>query len=121
MQNWARWKSGVRMSVAISSAYNLDALRYRDETPLAPIDGNAILVDAVVEALPDGIKIVLVEYWVRGGSNAQKVARCRCSAATFYRRLDDGNRRVRRGVEEKRLGYARLADRRAALNIKVAT
>jgi len=120
MQNWARWKSGVRMSVAISSAYNLEAAGRYNETPLPPIDGDAILVDAVVEALPDGIKLVLTEYWVRGGRFEQKVARCRCTVSTFYRRLEDGNRQVRRGIEERRQHYARLQATRQALDIKVA-
>lgn len=120
MQNWARWRAGARMSVAISRAYNLEAAGRYDETPMPPIDGEAILVDAVVEALPDGIKLVLVEYWVRGGRFEQKVARCRCTVSTFYRRLEDGNARVRRGLEERRQHYAALQAARRALDIKVA-
>jgi len=102
MQNWARWRSGVSVSVGVSSAYQLEARGRRSETPMPLINGDAVLVDQAVEALPDGLKIVLIEYWVRGGRNEQKLKRCRCTERTFYRRLEDGNTRVRREVEARR-------------------
>lgn len=107
MQNWARWKSGAGVAMAVSSAYNLEATGAWGETPMPLIDGDAIMVDAAVESLPDGLKVVLIEYWVRGGLIDQKVRRCRCTRRTFYRRLDDANRKVVQLVQERRRSYGR--------------
>lgn len=103
MTNWARWRvAGGRISLAMSSAYSLEGRGRRDEVGVPLIDGEAEDVEKVVLALQYPLQLVLIEYWVKGGSVAQKARACRCARSTFFERLALGHKAVVDGLAQLR-------------------
>lgn len=116
MTNWARWKSGVSISAAVSSAYNMEGHGRRDETPTPLINGEAVDVDAAVKLLPAELVDVVAVWWLRGGRAEDKAARCKCSVASLYRRLDYAHGRIRAHLSALReRGNRMRRDREAAI------
>lgn len=64
MTNWARWKSGVSMSVAISGAYDLEARGRREAGSVPLLNGEASDVDAAVSSLPAELYDVVTIHWL---------------------------------------------------------
>jgi hypothetical protein len=121
MRNWAAWKvSGSSIDAAMSaahvsmtSAYSLEARGRRSDVSIPLFDAEALDVDQAVGHLPEQLKLVVAEYWLRKGTTMQKVRRCRCAVATFYRRLGHAHSRVH-------LHLAGLRQRRMAVSANVA-
>jgi hypothetical protein len=86
MTNWARWKTGAPIGLAVSGAYELEARGRREETSIPLLNGEAIDVDKAVDLLPKQVSLVVAEYWLRKGTVGRS-CRCRCSSKTFYLRL----------------------------------
>jgi hypothetical protein len=121
MRNWALWKySGSSISaamssahVAMTSAYSLEARGSRSGVSMPLFDAEALDVDQAVGVLPEPLKLVVAEYWLRKGTTMQKVRRCRCAVATFYRRLGHAHSRIH-------LHLSGLRQRRMAVSATVA-
>lgn len=118
MRNWARWRLGVPIGLAVSGAYDLEAPGRREETSIPLLNGEAMDVDKAVDELPEDLKAVVKEYWLRNGTVTQKAKACRCAIATFYRRLHQAHQRVHDHLEQLRARGARL--RQAAAVVKPA-
>lgn len=94
MTNWARWKTGAPIGLAVSSAYELEARGRREEMSIPLLNGEALDVDQGVDLLPKQVSLVVAEYWLRQGTIRQKLHRCRCSSKTFYLRLRQAHQRI---------------------------
>ena len=110
MLNWAAWRLGARTSVALSSAWALEGRGRRAEAPMPLIDSDASMVDKAVAQLPDGLRVVIEQYWVKGGRWEQKLRAARCTQRTFYRRLDDAHARIRSLLEDQRRAIERARE-----------
>jgi hypothetical protein len=101
MENWARWKSGVSISVAVSR-WGLEARGRRDVSSIPLLNGEAADVDSAVDALPPELRQAVVEYWLKKGTAEKHARACRCELRTFYRRLDHAHERIRALLRAKR-------------------
>jgi hypothetical protein len=117
MRNWARWKTGAPIGLAVSSAYELEGRGRREEAPIPLLNGEAMDVDKAVLDLPGELFQVVEQHWLKRGTVKDKARRCHCSEATFYRRLDDAHARVHIFLDANRERHRRLAahDARARL------
>ena len=102
MNNWARWRSGGGVSVAVTAAYDLEARGRREEVSMPLINGEAVDVDAAVEALPAELKQIVVEFWTKAGTIRNKANRCGSSVEPFYRKLEDAHYRIRTFLANRR-------------------
>ena len=115
MTNWARWKSGAGISVATSSAFNLEARGRREATSIPLLNGEASDVDHAVDALPPDLHKVIAVHWLdefidrRGKTrraqhaNEQQRARaCGCAPSTYWTRLKHAHERIRAVMRAKR-------------------
>lgn len=89
MQNWARWKSGAPIGVAISGAYDLEAPGRRDVGSMPLLNGEAADVDQAVSALPPELYDVITVHWL--GKRRDRMSR-----ATQQRTLPGGKAYVLR-------------------------
>lgn len=111
MRNWAMWKqSGGTLNMAVTTAYELEGRGRREETSIPLLNGEAIDVDAAVKTLTVELAKVVDEYWLRRGNIMQKVRRCRCAVATFYRRLDLAHGQVHAHMDALRQRSRRFAE-----------
>lgn len=110
MLNWARWKSGASVTLAMSSAYDLEARGRREATPMPLINGEGVEVDAAVEQLPPELKLVVIQFWTKGGTIRQKARTCGCVERSLYNRLDDAHHRIRCHLSGQREIARRAAD-----------
>lgn len=114
MRNWSRWKSGVPIGLAVSSAYELEARGRREEVSIPLLNGEAMEVDRAVEALPGELKDVIRRHWLQaGGTIRQRAKACRCAVATYYRRLHQAHQRIRATIHLRRERGRRIAGARA--------
>lgn len=95
MTNWARWKTGAPIGLAVSGAYELEARGRREEASIPLLNGEASDVDQAIDLLPEPLRLVVAEYWLRKGTIREKLRRCRCGSETFYRRLHHSHDRIR--------------------------
>ena len=115
MNNWAHWKAGVSISVAVSSAFNLEARGRREAVSVPLLNGEAADVDAAVDALPRELHQVVVMHWLgettdhrgkprkmRAATIEQRAQACSCAVATYYRRLEHAHARIRALMRGKR-------------------
>lgn len=115
MTNWARWKSGAGVTMPTSSAFDLEARGRREGASTPLLNGEAVDVDAAVDALPAELRQVVYVHWlqqipdkrgrVRGWRNAntrQRARACGCSEPTYYRRLRHAHERIRALMRAKR-------------------
>jgi DNA-directed RNA polymerase specialized sigma24 family protein len=102
MQNWAQWKSGASISVAVSSAFNLEARGRREAVSVPLLNGEASDVDAAVDALPADLRAVVTEHWLAKGTAEKHAKVCGCEIRTYYRRLDHAHERIRALMRAKR-------------------
>lgn len=104
MNNWALWCAGGAAAdgISMTNAYDLAGRGRRDAKATTLLNGEAVDVDAAVRALPDDLRAVIVERWLKKGSAEQHAARCGCSVSTYYRRLDAGHERIRALLRAKR-------------------
>lgn len=119
MRNWARWRSGVPIGLAVSGAYDLEAPGRREETPIPLLNGEAVDVEEGVQALPTELKLVvyvhwldrdLQEKWIGGKATTDRRARrCRCAVATYYRRLGHAHARIHLHLDHLRDRRRRIA------------
>lgn len=108
MLNWAQWKSGASISVAVSQAWRLEARGRRADAAIPLLNGEAAEVDAAVDALPSELHQAVVEYWCKRGNVEKKARACHCSVATFYRRLAEAHSRIRALMQARRDQAARV-------------
>lgn len=109
MRNWARWKTGAPIGLAVSSAYQLEGRGRREEAPIPLLNGEALDVDKAVHDLPGELYHVVEQYWLKRGTMRDRARRCHCSEATFYRRLDDAHSRVHIYLDALRDAHRRRA------------
>lgn len=94
MLNWARWRAGSSMGVAMTGAYE-NAVRDAWDVPMPLLNGEAIEVNQAVDRLEEHLRQAIVEYWFVSAGNASEKARmCGCSKMALYRRLDQAHRFV---------------------------
>lgn len=109
MTNWARWKAGAGLSSPVSQAWTLEAKGMRAGTAMPLTNGEAVDVDAAVDALWAPLREVVNLHWredlviadARGRKGRQRSAgveqraqACGCSVRTYYRRLDQAHERI---------------------------
>jgi hypothetical protein len=115
MHNWAAWKSGSSISVAVSSAFALEARGRREAVSMPLINGEASDVDQAVDALPADLHQVVVVHWLdqladrqgrarkaRGATFEQRARSCGCTVPTYYRRLEAAHERIHALMRAKR-------------------
>lgn len=109
MRNWARWKTGAPIGLAVSSAYELEGRGRREEAPVPLLNGEAMDTEKAVLDLPGDLFHVVELHWLKRGTIAEKARRCHCSEATYYRRLDDAHSRVHIFLDAMRATHRRHA------------
>jgi DNA-directed RNA polymerase specialized sigma24 family protein len=102
MTNWARWKSGVSIGVAVSSAFDLEARGRREAASIPLLNGEASDVDSAVDALPRELHDVVIEHWLKKGTVEKHARSCRCGVTTYYQRLSHAHERIRALMRGKR-------------------
>lgn len=129
MTNWALWKvsggdtaAGVGGSGIISSAYNLEARGRRAAVAIPLINGDAVIVDQAVRALPAELRQVINVHWLqqiedkRGrlrpwphANTEQRARACGCQVRTYWRRLGHAHERIRALMRAKKVQAAESA------------
>lgn len=117
MTNWARWKAGAGLSSPVSQAWTLEAKGMRAGTAMPLTNGEAVDVDAAVDALWAPLREAVNVHWREdmavatredqaGGAGRGRRARqrslgveqrakaCGCEVRTYYRRLDQAHERI---------------------------
>lgn len=108
MENWARWRAGCGIALAVSGAYSQQAKDAYD-TPLPLMNGDAVEVNQAVDRLELHLQKAVIEYWCWSGSFQEKVLRSGCgSERTMYRRLDQAHAFVHAFRREQRRASERL-------------
>ena len=102
MQNWAQWRSGASISVAVSSAFDLEARGRREAVSVPLLNGEAVDVDSAVEALPTDLHVVVIEHWLKKGTAEKHARECGCGLTTYWKRLGHGHERIRALMRAKR-------------------
>lgn len=104
MLNWAQWRDGGAQAdgISMTNAYDLAPRGRRDPKATTLLNGEAIDVEAAVNALPPDLYSVVIEYWTKKGNTEKHARACRCAVATFYRRLDHAHERIRALMQAKR-------------------
>lgn len=116
MENWARWRAGCSMAIAVSSAYSQQAKDAYD-TPLPLMNGDAVEVNQAVDRLEAHLQRAVTEFWCWSGVNQDKALRAGCgSVATLYRRLDQAHAFIHAYRHELRRASARM---RAGIPIRI--
>lgn len=90
MNNWAQWRAGASVGLAMSGAYDA-AIRDTFDTPMPLLNGEALEVNQAVERLEAPLATAVTEYWCYSGNAVEKARRCGCALATLYRRLDQAH------------------------------
>lgn len=108
MENWARWRAGCSIGMAVSSAYS-QQIKDAYDTPLPLMNGDAIEVNQAVDRLELHLQRAVVEFWCWSGQTQDKALRAGCgSVATLYRRLDQAHAFVHAFRREQRRSSERL-------------
>ena len=104
MLNWAAWRDGGAQAdgISMTNAYDLAPRGRRDPQATTLLNGEAIDVEAAVNALPPDLHIVIVEYWTKKGNSEKHARACRCGVRTFYYRLEHAHERIRALLQAKR-------------------
>lgn len=90
MTNWAQWRAGASVALAMSGAYDA-AVRDTYDTPMPLLNGEALEVNQAVEGLEASLAKAVTEFWCYSGNAAEKARRCGCALGTLYRRLDQAH------------------------------
>lgn len=112
MLNWAQWRSGASISVAISGAYDA-ALKDTYDTPMPLLNGEALEVNQAVERLEAHQSEAVIEFWCFSGNADEHARRLGVTKVTLYRRLDHAHRFIHAFRREQQ---ARAERARAALS-----
>lgn len=102
MTNWALWKSGASIRMAVTAAWGLEAKGRREAASVPLLNGEAADVDSAVDALPPELHDVIVEHWLKKGTAEKHARSCRCEIRTYYRRLEHAHERIRALMRAKR-------------------
>lgn len=108
MENWARWRAGSPIGMAVSSAYS-QQIKDAYDTPLPLMNGDAIEVNQAIERIEEHLQRAVLEYWCWSGVTQDKALRAGCgSVATLYRRLDQAHASIHAYRRELRRTSERL-------------
>lgn len=110
MRNWARWKLGAPIGLALTGAYELEARGRREESSIPLLNGEAGDVDQGVELLPEELRQIVRAYWLGKGTTEEKARRARCALRTFWRRLEHAHSRIREHLDRLRRRSRRVAE-----------
>lgn len=91
MLNWAQWRTGASVSMAMSGCYTGMAAGDSYDTPMPLLNGEAIEVNQAVERLEPHQGKAVTEFWCYSGNPYEKAARLGCSPAAMYRRLEQAH------------------------------
>ena len=108
MTSWAMWRTGGSThGMAVSTAFSEARDSY--DTPMPLINGEALEVDQAVHAMRPELQRVVIQFWCKRGTVAERAARAGCGMRTFYDRLDQAHAAVHahRAELRRRLGAFR--------------
>lgn len=120
MLNWAAWRlSREQPGLSMSNAYSLVQSRGGSggSCAIVLLNDEAFEVEQAIGAMADYLRQALIEYWLRSEPAPKKASRCRCSLATYWRRLERGHEWVhtfRRALQDRQ-HHARAAWRARSL------
>ncbi len=89
LRNWARWV--VSSGADLHSAFPLAEIQGRGrraEASIPIINGEAVEMDSIIEAMPVRYMEVIRVWYVRELPPAAAARRCRCCLQTIYNRLE---------------------------------
>lgn len=95
MTNWARWRLGMSIRIAMTAAYSLEGRGPRADVAMPLFDGEAVEVNQAVDLMAEELRQAVVEYWLKSEPVERKAARCLCTVRRFYKRLDRAHAVVR--------------------------
>lgn len=117
LKRWARWAARdgqVRgLWYARASAFVPSAGGGGGVDP--ELDQESSDLDACVVRLPDELRLVVVEYYRRPGTQEQKARACGVSKATFFRKLDHAQQRLAELIGEVEAVRRRFENNQAEL------
>ena len=102
MLNWAQWRHGGSIRMAMSGAYD-GMPRDPWDQPIPLMNGEAVDVQGAVDRLEQHQRVATEEFWLRTGNARDKARRCGCAnERTLYRRLEQAHAFIRAYLNELR-------------------